>query len=194
MPIAQNWDTNFRKFIILCNIDQSIVRHFKQEYFCGTRYLTHCRTPYCYRAIVGHVTIRLALCGYLWGLGGLLNLPLCLRLYTDQAGCTACIKYSWLMTSEILTHELTNTSSRIKQQRLNNRYIILYFTAAKYLVRWPEAHINSCCQSFQTERWHIWRVVDCTDNTERLLLQQVQRLDTDHTTCSSTGSVLMWED
>jgi len=31
-------------------------------------------------------------------------------------------------------------------------------------------------------------------DTERLLLQQIQRLDTDHTVCSSTRSVLRRQD
>jgi len=67
------------------------------------------------------------------------------------------------------------------------------FTIAYLMQRLP-AHRSSFGFLLETERWRIWRVVDCMDNTERLLLHQVQRLDTDHTACSSTRSVLNRED
>ena len=120
---------------------------------------------------------------------------------------TVFVSYAWLMilwgfdeagsSSQTRANEhkqLDLLSYNISQQNSKDLDLVsLYFTEM-YLVRWPQAHRCSYSQPWETERWRIWRVVDCADNTERLLLQQVQGLDTDHTTCSSTRSVLMWED
>ena len=64
----------------------------------------------------------------------------------------------------------------------------------KYLERWLPTHRNSCSPFWETERWDIWTAVGCPDNGERPSPQKVQRLDTGHTECSSTRSVLSWED
>jgi len=63
-----------------------------------------------------------------------------------------------------------------------------------YLVRWLPTHRRKCVQLLETERWGISTAGDCSDNSEWLSLQKAQRLDTDHTRCSSTRSVLRCED
>jgi len=89
-----------------------------------------------------------------------------------------------------LTHSQTHiVTQSVNQQRVGK----LHFTIT-YPVRGLQAHKMSWRKLWETERWRIWRLVDCTDNTERLLLKQVQRLDTDHTACTATRSVWCRED
>jgi len=78
-----------------------------------------------------------------------------------------------------LTHYIAHANKHKQTDSyLANIQALIYVTVT-YPVRWPQAHRNSwSLLLWETERWRIWRVVDCTDNTERLLLKQVQRLDT----------------
>jgi len=126
----------------------------------------------------------------------------CRVVYTDEDET-----HKKCLIINLLRSVYEKCGQQITRQFLHNKHNSIFIscvttiTLNSCLIEWQISEFSYLLQALQlhrrwsghpvvSEQWRIWKAVDCTDNTERLLLQQVHRLETDHTVCSCTRSVL----